>query len=69
MVSYGFILLVRQFRLDLGLTLTLPSVRAITQVGTDCASLPAFAKRSFFAGGFILAILYILLIVVSRFLD
>jgi hypothetical protein len=60
---------VRQLRLLFGLVLTLPSVRAITHVGTDCDSLPAFANRSFFAVGFTLAIFYILLIVVSRFLD
>lgn len=55
-VSYGFILRVRQLRRCLGLERTLPSVRAITHVGTDCDSLPALAKRSFFAGGFTLAI-------------
>jgi hypothetical protein len=69
LISYGFIFRVRQLRRCFGFDRTLPSVRAITHVGTDCDSLPALANRSFFAVGFTLAIVYILLIVVSRFLD
>src|SRR5512136_2674325 len=54
--SYGFSLRVRQFLRRLGLVLTLPSVRAITHVGTDSFTLPALANRNFLAAGLIRAI-------------
>lgn len=68
--SYAFIFLVLQFLRRLGLVLTLPSVRAITQVGTEAVSLPALASLRFFAAGLIRAIVFhILVIFVSRFRD
>jgi hypothetical protein len=54
--SYAFILLVRQFRLLVGVILTLPSVLATTHVGTDEDFFSVLAKRRFFAGGLTLAI-------------
>jgi hypothetical protein len=61
---------VLQVLLRLGLVLTFPSVRAITQVGTACFSLLALPNLRFLAGGLIRAIpFHILLIFVSRFRD
>jgi hypothetical protein len=58
--SYAFIFVVRQFRLLLGVILTLPSVLATTHVGTDEDSFDALANRRFFAGGLTLAILLLI---------
>ncbi len=70
MRSYAFIFLVRQFLRRLGLVLTLPSVRAITHVGTDSVSFPALASLRFLAAGLIRAIGFqILVIFISRLWD
>ena len=61
-------MLVLQFRRRLGFVLTFPPDRTITQVGTGFFSLPAFARRCFFAGGLTLAMFYTLLMVISLFL-
>jgi len=68
--SYAFIFLLLQFLWRLGLVLTLPSVLAMTHVGTDSFVLVALANRRFLAAGLIRAIYaHILVILVSRFRD
>jgi hypothetical protein len=54
--SYAFIFRFLQFLLRFGFVLTFPSVRTITQVGTDFFCFVALPSRRFLAGGFIRAI-------------